>query len=72
MVFGHKVADGFRVGPALIAARPRGRHRLQRDLGAVMELVDLANLYDKQIEPETWEIVRRNAATCPTNSPRRQ
>ena len=65
VVFGHKVADGFRVGPALITARPRGRHRLQRDLGAVMELVDLANLYDKHIEPDTWEIVRRNAAHLP-------
>lgn len=62
IVFGHKVAEGFRAGPALIAARPRGRRRLSRDLGAVMQLVDLANLYDKQIEPDTWDIVRRNAA----------
>lgn len=65
ILFGHKVADGFRVGPTLIAARSRGRRRLSRDLGAVMQLVDLANLYDKQIEPDTWEIVRRNAANLP-------
>ena len=65
IVFGHKVAEGFRVGPTLIAARPSGRRRLGRDLGAVMQLVDLANLYDKQIEPDTWEIVRRGAAQLP-------
>ena len=65
IVFGHKVAEGFHVGPTLIAARPRGRRRLSRDLGAVMQLVDLANLYDKQIEPDTWEIVRRNASQLP-------
>lgn len=65
VLFGHKVAAGFRVGPALVAARSRGRRRLSRDLGAVMELVDLANLYDKQIEPDTWDVVRRNAAHLP-------
>lgn len=65
ILFGHKVADGFRVGPTLIAARSRGRRRLTRDLGAVMQLVDLANLYDKQIEPDTWEIVRRSAGQLP-------
>ena len=65
VLFGHKVAEGLRVGPALIAARPRGRWRLRHDLGAVMELVDLANLYDKQIEPDTWELVRRSAAQLP-------
>ena len=65
ILFGHKVADGFRVGPTLIAARSRGRRRLTRDLDAVMQLVDLANLYDKQIEPDTWEIVRRSAGQLP-------
>ena len=65
VVFGHKVAEGFRAGPTLIAARPRGRRRLSRDLGAVMQLVDLANLYDKRIEPDTWDIVRRHAAQLP-------
>jgi len=61
-LLGHTVAEGFRVGPTLIAAGPRARRRLSRDLASVMQLVDLANLYDKQIEPETWEIVRRSAA----------
>ncbi len=65
VLFGHKVGEGFRVGPTLIAASPRGRHRLSRDLGAVMQLLDLANLYDKRIEPETWELVRRSANQLP-------
>ncbi len=60
VLLGHKVGEGLRVGPTLIAASPRGRRRLGRDLGAVMQLVDLANLYDKRIEPETWEAVRRS------------
>ncbi|MHB8897580.1 MAG: [protein-PII] uridylyltransferase [Thermoguttaceae bacterium] len=69
LMFGHKAAEGFRVGPAMIAAGPRARQRLGRDLGAVLQLVDLANLYDKQIEPETWEVVRGAAGHLPEELP---
>jgi len=34
-------------------------------------MVDLANLYDKPIAPETWEIVRREAVQLPEPCPAR-
>ena len=61
-VFGHLAQGGFRVGPAQILATRQGRQRLRQSLTGVMQLVDLANLYDKQIDPDTWEIVRQQAA----------
>jgi [protein-PII] uridylyltransferase len=62
-VLGHRVHRGFRVGPAHIIATRQGRERLRGSLETVIKLVDLANLYDKPIEPETWELVHEQAAT---------
>jgi len=61
-VFGHLAEGGFRVGPTQILATRKGRERLRRSLAGVMQLVDLANLYDKQIDPATWDVVRQHAA----------
>ena len=63
--FGHRVQGGFRVGPLEISATRQGLHRLKGNLDVIMELVDLANLYGKQIEPATWEAVRREATQLP-------
>ncbi|MGI6416883.1 MAG: [protein-PII] uridylyltransferase [Thermoguttaceae bacterium] len=65
LFFGRRVGGGFYAGPAMIAAGVHGRRRLACQMEAVMQIVDLANLYDKPIEPDTWEIVRRNAARLP-------
>ncbi len=65
-LFGIRVEDGFRVGPLQIEATEEGRARLGTDLTAIMKLVDLANLYDKPIDPETWEVVRREASRLPS------
>jgi len=62
-VFGHRVRGGFRVGPSQIMATPQARERLRGNLDAIIELVDLANLYDKPIAPETWELVHREAGS---------
>ncbi len=68
-VLGHRVHGGFRVGPGQIMAARRGRKRLRTSLEAVLELVDLANLYDKPIDPETWELVHEQAALSGPVSP---
>lgn len=62
-LFGHRVEGVYRVGPSEIVASSQGLARLRGNLAAVMELVDLANLYDKQIAPDTWEAVRRDVAS---------
>lgn len=61
-LFGHRVHGGFRVDPTQISATARGLKRLQDSLGTIVELVDLANLYDKPIAPDTWELVHAEAA----------
>jgi [protein-PII] uridylyltransferase len=61
-VFGHLAQGGFRVGPTQILATRQGRERIHRSLAGVMQLVDLANLYDKQIDADTWDLVRQSAA----------
>ena len=60
-LFGHRVEGGFYVGPSEIAVTPAGSERIRYDLAAVMQLIDLANLYGKPIEANTWELVRREA-----------
>ena len=64
-LLGHRIAGGFVVGPQQIAARRRAVDRLRGDLVAIMELVALANLYDKEIAAETWEVVRQAASRLP-------
>ena len=54
----HNVEGDFRVGPAHIAATPRGLARVQTDLGEVLRLMELANLYNKRIDHVTWQAIR--------------
>ncbi len=61
---GHRREGGFYVGPAEISVTRQGAKRIRRDLAAVMQLMDLANLYDKPIDAETWELVRQEADIC--------
>ncbi|MHC4399737.1 MAG: [protein-PII] uridylyltransferase [Planctomycetota bacterium] len=71
VLFGHRLPDGFRVGPAHVTATGRGLKRLRGNLDAIMQLVDLANLCDKPIAPDTWEVVCREAVALPDEiSPR--
>ena len=64
-LFSHRVEGGFRVGPSFLTATRRARQQLRGDLAAIMRLVDLANLYNKPIDPDTWEVVRQEAPRLP-------
>jgi [protein-PII] uridylyltransferase len=64
-VFGHRVENGVRAGPSGLTAGRRRAQIIGRDLTAVIRFVDLANLYNKPITPETWEIIRREAIRLP-------
>lgn len=68
-LLGHKVQGGFRVGPMFIAATRTGAERLRGNFAEMMHLVNLASLYQKQISPETWEIVRQEASNLSPGVP---
>jgi len=68
-VFGHRIEQDLRAGPVGILATPRGLEQLRGDLTAIIRMADLANLYDKPIAPETWEVVRREASRLPEHPP---
>jgi [protein-PII] uridylyltransferase len=54
----HQFENDFRVGPTSIAANRRGLAKLSGDLGEVLRLLDLANLYNKRIDDDTWQTIR--------------
>ena len=56
----HQVEGDFRVGPRFIGATRRGLGKLAGSPDQVLRLMDLANLYDKRIEPATWEAIRED------------
>ena len=56
-IFSHQVEGDYRVGPNQISATRQGLIKLKADLGEVLRLADLANLYDKRIDHATWEAV---------------
>jgi [protein-PII] uridylyltransferase len=60
-VVSHRVGNDYRVGPREIRATRAGLGQLRRDIVAVLQLAELANLYDKRIAPETWDVIRRAA-----------
>ena len=64
VLFSHRVAGDFRVGPYRISATPRGMERIGSDLSEVLRLAELSALYDKRISHETWEAVRKAASSC--------
>jgi len=64
-----RIEGGFRVGPMQVIAVKEGRARLTHDLTAVLQLLDLANLHEKPIEPDTWELVRQHAPRLPQDIP---
>jgi len=64
-LFSHRVEGGFRVGPSHLTATSHARRQLRGDLAAILRLVDLANLYNKPIDPDTWEVVRQEAPRLP-------
>jgi [protein-PII] uridylyltransferase len=68
-LFGHRIEEGVRSGPAGLWTSRRAAEAIGQDLTAIIRLVDLANLYDKPIAPDTWEIIRRQAVHLPPALP---
>jgi [protein-PII] uridylyltransferase len=68
-LFGHRVEEGVRSGPVGLWTSRSAAEEIGRDLTAIIRLVDLANLYDKPIAPDTWEIIRRQSASLPPSLP---
>ncbi|MFV2069321.1 MAG: [protein-PII] uridylyltransferase [Pirellulales bacterium] len=62
-IFTHQVEGDYRVGQREIAATRKGLDRLREDVGEVLRLADLANLYDKRIAHTTWAAIYRVAHT---------
>lgn len=58
-VASHRVGSDYRVGPNWIRATGHGLAKLEGNLVAIMQLIELANLYNKRISPETWEVIRQ-------------
>jgi [protein-PII] uridylyltransferase len=69
VLFGHHVEDGIRVGPAGLTAGRRRAQAIGRDLTALIRFVDLANLYNKPVTPETWEIILRETVRLSDSMP---
>lgn len=61
----HRIGRDFRVGPVHISATRTGQKRLRGDVGEILHLLDLANLYDKWIETNTWDMIRKTMEECP-------
>ncbi|MCC6125168.1 MAG: [protein-PII] uridylyltransferase [Pirellulales bacterium] len=68
-LFGHRIEEGIRSGPVGLWTGRRAAASIGRDLTAILRLVDLANLYDRPIAADTWEIIRRQAASLPPALP---
>ncbi len=64
-VFTHKVDELFRVGSRQISATRAGMDHIRTSLPAILRLVDLAGLYDRQIDPATWSAVQLAAPHLP-------
>lgn len=64
-LFGHRVQDHLRVGPAGMIATRRGREHLRGNLAAIIQMLELANLYDQLIAPATWDVVRQEVPRLP-------
>ncbi|MCR4415730.1 MAG: HD domain-containing protein, partial [Thermoguttaceae bacterium] len=68
-LFGRRVPGGLLAGPTEILATRPALRRLRGNLAAIMHLVELASLYDKQIAVQTWEAIRREVPSLATEIP---
>ncbi|WP_425614539.1 [protein-PII] uridylyltransferase [Anatilimnocola sp. NA78] len=68
-LFSHQFEGDFRVGPRSIYATGRGLKKLRGDVSQVLRLLDVANLYDKRVDQQTWQAIRLSMATQPPVDP---
>lgn len=64
-VFGHRLPGGYLAGPTQLAATRRTRSLLRGNLAEILNVFDLANLYDKDIATDLWEVLSREATALP-------
>ena len=50
--------ENFRISPFQIGVRPAQLDAGKQDLGLVLRLLQLANLHNRELEPQTWEAIR--------------
>ena len=50
--------DTFRISPFHIGVRNSQLDAVKQDLGLVLRLMQLANLHNRDLEPQTWEAIR--------------
>lgn len=68
-LLGRKIEGHFRVGPRYLQADRSARRRFRGNLAEILHVVELASLYEKPLSPETWEIVRQEAPSLPSELP---
>lgn len=68
-LFGQRVPGGLLAGPSEILATRKALARFEGNLPAIMEVLELASLYDKALAPETWEAIGRYAWGLPAGLP---
>jgi [protein-PII] uridylyltransferase len=64
-VLGHRAQHDLRVGPTHIVATRKALARMRGDLTAIAQILDLANLYDKALVPDTWDLIQHESAQLP-------
>lgn len=62
----HKFEGDFLVGPSHIGTTRRGHEKLKGDVGQVLRLMDIANLYGKWIDHHTWQSIRDDMMDRPS------
>jgi [protein-PII] uridylyltransferase len=64
-IFSRQLNEDYRVGPVHISATRTGLPKVCGDLGEVLRIMELANLYNKRIDHTTWEAIRDTMAQRP-------
>lgn len=68
-LFGQRVPGGLLAGPTEILATSKAMSRFEGNLPAIMEVLELASVYDKTLAPETWEAIGGCARSLPADLP---
>ncbi len=66
------VGSGFRIGPWHLWAPADRLPKLAGDLDAVLELLQIAQRYNKRIDHNTWDAIRRTMRARPPESMRKE
>jgi [protein-PII] uridylyltransferase len=68
-LFSHQFEGDYRVGPRSLYATRRGLAKLHGDVSQVLRMLDVANLYNKRIDQQTWQAIRLSMAAQPPPDP---